>query len=196
MSIQVPVTSVTPAAADTQGVSALAKGPSLKVVQPGDGDTGGLAPGVGVQFKIDGADSLGRLAIVEHPFAVGALVPPHIHTREDEFSIVTEGRIGFRSNDQEVVLEAGGYIVKPRGEVHAMWNAGRTPARMIEVIAPAGFDRFFREMAAMTAKGAIDWEILGRLSEEYGLPFVAPDWLGDVIARYDLIPPPAPPMPA
>ena len=37
---------------------------------------------------------------------------------------MTEGRIGFRSNDQEVVLEAGGYIVKPRGEVHAMWNAG------------------------------------------------------------------------
>ena len=110
--------------------------PSVKVVLPGEGETGGLAPGVGVQFKLDGADSLGALAIVEHPFAVGALVPPHIHTREDEFSIVTEGRIGFRSNDQEVVLEAGGYIVKPRGEVHAMWNAGKRPARMIEVIAP------------------------------------------------------------
>ena len=138
--------------------------PSVKVVLPGEGETGGLAPGVGVQFKLDGADSLGALAIVEHPFAVGALVPPHIHTREDEYSIVTEGRIGFRSNDQEVVLEAGGYIVKPRGEVHAMWNAGKRPARMIEVIAPAGFEGFFREMAAMTATGVFDWSVLARLS--------------------------------
>jgi alpha-galactosidase len=39
-------------------------------------------------------------------------------------------------------LGAGGYIIKPRGEVHAMWNAGSTPARMIEVISPAGLRRF------------------------------------------------------
>jgi quercetin dioxygenase-like cupin family protein len=173
--------------------SSVIAAPVVKVVQPGQGSTGGLLPGVGVQFKIDGADSLGGLAIVEHPFAVGALVPPHVHTREDEFSIVTEGRIGFRSNDQEVVLEAGGYIVKPRGEVHAMWNAGDAPARMIEVISPGGFDGFFREVSAMTATGVFDWAVLQRLSEEYGLPFANPDWLPDVIARYDLTPPPAPP---
>ena len=89
--------------------------------------SGGLAPGIGVVFKLDDVDTGGALSVVEHPFAVGALVPPHVHTREDEYSIVLEGRIGFRSNDQEVVLEAGGYIVKPRGEVHAMWNAGTHP---------------------------------------------------------------------
>ena len=123
----------------------------LKVVQPGEGRAGGLAPGVGVVFKIDGADTGGALSIVEHPFAVGALVPPHIHHLEDEFSIVLEGEIGFRSNDQEVVLGPGGYIIKPRGEVHAMWNAGSTPARMIEVISPAGFEGFFRDLTDMTA---------------------------------------------
>ena len=64
------------------------------------------------------------MAIVEHPFPPGALVPPHVHTREDEFSIVTAGAIGFRSGADEVVLEAGGYISKPRGELHTMWNAG------------------------------------------------------------------------
>ena len=48
------------------------------------------------------------MSIVEHPFEVGALVPPHVHTREDEISIVLEGEIGFRSEDKEVVLGAGG----------------------------------------------------------------------------------------
>jgi quercetin dioxygenase-like cupin family protein len=160
----------------------------LKVVQPGAGRAGGLAPGVGVVFKIDAADTGGALSIVEHPFVVGALVPPHVHTLEDEYSIVIEGEIGFRSNDREVVLGAGGYIIKPRGEVHAMWNAGSTPARMIEVISPAGFEGFFRELTDMTAVGVPDPADVATLGGRYGLPFAQPDWLPDVIARYGLTP--------
>jgi quercetin dioxygenase-like cupin family protein len=162
----------------------------VKVVQPGEGRGGGLAPGIGVVFKIDAADSGGAISIVEHPFEVGALVPPHVHTLEDEFSIVLEGEIGFRSEDQEVVLGPGGYIVKPRGEVHAMWNAGSVPARMIEVISPAGFENFFKEMTEMTSTGPPAPEAIGELAGRYGLPFAQPDWLPDVIARYNLTPPP------
>ena len=162
----------------------------LKVVQPGEGRAGGLAPGVGVVFKIDGEDTGGDLSIVEHPFAVGALVPPHVHTLEDEYSIVLEGEIGFRSNDREVVLGPGGYIIKPRGEVHAMWNAGTAPARMIEVISPGGFERFFRELTDLTAVGAPDRDTVAALGQRYGLPFAEPDWLPDVIARYGLTPMP------
>lgn len=168
----------------------IATGARLKVVQPGEGRAGGLGPGVGVVFKIDGEDTGGALSIVEHPFAVGALVPPHIHTLEDEYSIVLEGDIGFRSEEQEVVLGAGGYIIKPRGEVHAMWNAGSTPARMIEIISPAGFERFFRELVEMSDAGRPSREEIGRLAERYELPFAQPEWLPDVIARYDLTPPP------
>ena len=164
---------------------------TLKVVQPGGGHAGQLAPGVGVVFKIDGKDSGGALSIVEHPFEVGALVPPHVHTLEDEFSIVVEGEIGFRSEDQEVVLGPGGYIVKPRGQVHAMWNAGSTPARMIEVISPAGFEGFFREFSDMNDSGPVDFAEVAKLAERYQLPFAQPDWLPDVIARYDLTPPPS-----
>ena len=162
----------------------------LTVVQPGEGDRGELAPGVGVIFKIDGADAGGALSIVEHTFAVGALVPPHLHTLEDEYSIVLEGEIGFRSEDQEAVLGAGGYIVKPRREVHAMWNAGSVPARMIEVIAPAGFERFFRDFVAITAERAPTPEEVGALGERYALPFARPAWLPELIERYALTPPP------
>ena len=162
----------------------------VKVVRPGEGRAGGLAPGVGVVFKIDGADSGGAISIVEHPFAVGALVPPHLHTREDEFSIVLEGEIGFRSEDQEVVLGAGGYIVKPRGEVHAMWNAGRVPARMIEVITPAGFEDFFRAFVDQTDVAPPPPGFPAELGARFGLPFAQPDWLPEIIERYGLTPPP------
>ena len=162
----------------------------VKVVQPGAGRVGGLAPGVGVIFKIDGEETGGALSIVEHTFEAGAIVPPHIHNLEDEYSIVLEGEIGFRSNDQEVVLGAGGYIIKPRGEVHAMWNAGSTPARMIEVITPAGFEQFFREFCDITDARRPDPDEVAELAARYQLPFARPEWLPDVVARYGLTPPP------
>ncbi len=167
-----------------------AAAPRVKVVQPGEGQARDLGYGVGVIFKLDGRDTGGALSIVEHPFAVGALVPPHVHNLEDEFSIVLEGEIGFRSEDQEVVLGAGGYIVKPRGEVHAMWNAGSTPARMIEVISPSGFEEFFREFADMITAGDPEPDAIAELAGRYQLPFARPEWLPDVIERYGLTPPP------
>jgi quercetin dioxygenase-like cupin family protein len=88
--------------------------PPLTILQPGEGNTGELL-GFGVAFKLWGRDTNGQVSVVEHPLPVGALVLPHLHTREDEYSIVTEGEIGFRSGDREAVLGAGGYITKPRG---------------------------------------------------------------------------------
>jgi quercetin dioxygenase-like cupin family protein len=111
---------------------------------------------IGVGFRLGAEHTGGQVSIVEHPFRVGALVPPHVRTREDEFSIVTQGAIGFRSGADEVTLEAGGYIVKPRGELHTMWNAGPEEARMIEVITPSGFERFFLELAEVFESGPPD----------------------------------------
>jgi hypothetical protein len=113
-------------------------------------------------------------------------VEPHVHTREDEYSIVTEGEIGFRSGDREVVLGAGGYITKPRGELHAMWNAGKTPARMIEIISPAGFEHCFREVADLAEAGPPALDQLAALAANYGLEFGDAPWLPDIIARYGL----------
>ncbi|HEY8676126.1 MAG TPA: cupin domain-containing protein [Candidatus Dormibacteraeota bacterium] len=169
----------------------ITESPPLTIVQPGGGRTGGLAPGIGVVFKLSGEDTGGALSVVEHPFEIGALVPPHLHTREDEYSIVLEGEIGFRSGDREVVLGSGGYITKPRNEMHAMWNAGSTRARMIEIISPAGFERFFAELANVVEAGAFTMEAMADLAAGYGLSFGNPEWLPDVVARYGLTVPPA-----
>jgi mannose-6-phosphate isomerase-like protein (cupin superfamily) len=168
---------------------ATGEAPPLTVVRPGEGRTGDLGT-IGVAFKLWGHETNGALSIVEHPFPVGALVPPHLHTREDEYSIVTEGEIGFRSGDREVVLGPGGYITKPRGELHTMWNAGKAPARMIEVINPAGFEGFFRDLTDLLAGGPPSPDAIAGIAANYGLEFGRPDWLPDLVARYELNPPP------
>jgi hypothetical protein len=85
----------------------------------------------------------------------------------------------------------GGYITKPRGELHTMWNAGRSPARMIEVISPAGFEGFFGELADLAAAGPPAFDTVAALATGYGLEFGDAPWLPDVIARYGLHPPPS-----
>jgi quercetin dioxygenase-like cupin family protein len=163
----------------------------LTIVAPGEGRRVILGAGFGVDFKFWGDDTGGAISVVEHPFAPGVLVPPHIHTREDEYSIVIEGEIGFRSGDKEVTLGPGGYITKPRNELHAMWNAGPAPARMIEIISPAGFERFFEDAAELfiSANGAPDPQAVGSLAERYGLSF-DPTWVPDLVDRYGLNPQP------
>jgi hypothetical protein len=54
-------------------------------VKPGEGRSVSLG-GMGVVFKISGADTGGAFAVVEHPIEPGRLVPPHVHVREDEYS--------------------------------------------------------------------------------------------------------------
>jgi len=70
-----------------------------------------------------------------------------------------------------------------------MWNAGSVLARMIEIISPAGFEDFFRELSDLLAAGPPEGAQLPALAERYGLQFGEPEWLPDVISRYGLTPP-------
>jgi len=162
--------------------------PALKVVQPGEGKRVPI-PGFGATFKLYSQDTGGVVSIVEHPFSVGMITAPHMHSREDEYSIVLEGQIGFRSDDSEVVLGPGGYIIKPRGQMHAMWNAGDAPGRMIEIIIPGGFESYFRELSGLLAANVSEAGAFAELASKYGLTYGHPDWLDDIVARYRLTPP-------
>ena len=60
---------------------------------------------------------------------------------------------------------------------------------LIEVISPAGFENFFREMTDLTAAGPPQLSDLMALAHRYGLQFGQPDWLPGLISRYGLTPP-------
>jgi quercetin dioxygenase-like cupin family protein len=162
--------------------------PALKVVQAGVGEQVHIG-GFGAAFKLYSRDTGGVVSIVEHQFSVGMITAPHMHSREDEYSIVLEGQIGFRSDDSEVVLGPGGYIVKPRGQMHAMWNADQVRGRMIEIIIPGGFENYFRELADMVAANASEPGAVAELAAKYGLTYGPPNWLDDIVKRYRLTPP-------
>ena len=89
--------------------------------------------------------------------------PLHRHNREDEYSFVLEGRMGALLGDDVVEAGPGDLVYKPRGQWHTFWNAGDEPARILEIISPAGFEQFFAELAPLAAGGAPDPEAFGEL---------------------------------
>ena len=110
----------------------------------------GVLASIGVRFMIDGDRSGGGFSLVEHPMPPRALAAPlHRHSREDEYSVVLEGRVGALLGDDVVYGEPGDLIFKPRGEWHTFWNAGEEPARLLEIISPAGFDHYFEELTEL-----------------------------------------------
>ena len=142
---------------------------AAKRVRPRDGKAGFLGT-IGVRFMIDGAEAGERFSLVEHPMSARALAAPlHRHTREDEYSYVLEGRVGALLGDEVLVGSPGDLIFKPRNQWHTFWNAGDEPARILEIISPAGFERFFEELVDLG-----------------GITRAEPDTLADLCARHEL----------
>jgi quercetin dioxygenase-like cupin family protein len=126
---------------------------SPRVVGPHDGHLAILG-GTSARFVITGDDAGKRFALVEHPMQPRALAAPvHRHHREDEYSFVLEGSIGALLGDAVVIGHPGDLIFKPREQWHTFWNAGDTPARVLEIISPAGFENYFRELGAELING-------------------------------------------
>jgi mannose-6-phosphate isomerase-like protein (cupin superfamily) len=118
-----------------------------KKIGPRDGEFAFLG-GVDARFLIGGEDAGQRFTLVEHPLPPRALAAPlHRHHREDEYSFVLEGAVGVLLGDALVQGYPGDLIYKPRGQWHTFWNAGDAPARILEIISPAGFENYFRELA-------------------------------------------------
>ena len=153
------------------------------------GPTGGEAVAlqtIGVRFMIPGADSDSRLSLVEHPIPPRALAAPlHRHNREDEYSFVLEGRMGALLGDDVVEAGPGDLVYKPRGQWHTFWNAGDEPCRILEIIAPAGFEQFFAELIDLGGGLKASPEELAALSERYGLQ-MQPDTVPGLVERFGL----------
>jgi quercetin dioxygenase-like cupin family protein len=129
---------------------------------------------LGIRFMIGGEQAQGNFALVEHPIGPRALAAPmHTHRHEDEYTYVLEGEIGIQLGGEEVlVARPGDLVFKPRGVPHAFWNAGDTLARALEIISPAGFERYFAELAPLfppANQGPLDEEAVNAVRDKYGL---------------------------
>ena len=108
---------------------------------------------------------------MEHLLAAKELAAPlHRHSREDEFTVVTKGRIGFLLGEEVFHAGPGELVLKPKGQWHTFWNAGDEPAQVLEIISPAGFEQYFQEIGPFFPDDAEpDLAGMAKANEKYGL---------------------------
>ena len=156
-----------------------------RVLGPKEGKSG-LLGAMGVRFMINGEDSGGGFSLVEHPLPPRSLgAPLHRHSREDEYSYVIEGKLGALLGDDVVFGEVGDLIFKPRGQWHSFWNAGDEPARILEIISPAGFEKYFEEIVDLGGSLAAGPDAMRELANRYGLEMDITS-IPELAKRFDL----------
>jgi mannose-6-phosphate isomerase-like protein (cupin superfamily) len=158
---------------------------TARVLGPTDGKSGFLGS-IGVRLMIEGAEAGGGFSLVEHPMSARALAAPlHRHKREDEYSYVLEGQVGALLGEEVMVGGPGDLIFKPRNQWHTFWNAGDEPARILEIISPGGFERFFDELVELGGIAQIEPQAMAGLCERYELE-VDPESVPGLIERFGL----------
>jgi mannose-6-phosphate isomerase-like protein (cupin superfamily) len=167
-------------------MEAAAQSTKPKIVGPKDGKAGSLGS-IGVRFMIDGDETGESFSLVEHPMPPRHLAAPlHKHTREDEYSYVLEGKMGALLGDEVVYAETGDLVFKPRDQWHTFWNAGDEPARILEIIQPAGFEKFFDALVELNAAGPPDPERLAELAARHGIEFDF-EAVPEIVAEHGLV---------
>ena len=87
----------------------------------------------------------GHVAVVQ---LTGGGRPSLHHHDFDETFYVIEGELTFQLGDDVVKRRAGELAFAPRGVPHTYANLSGAPARVLLVITPAGFERYFDRIAA------------------------------------------------
>jgi len=118
-----------------------------------------LAPGEGKAIQALGnswtikasvEDTGGPFSVIEGTFQSRSRAPGHVHRQHEETFYVLEGEFVFQLGTQTVKATAGTFVFVPRDVPHAFENVGNQPGRILGIMTPGGYEKFFEELAQLT----------------------------------------------
>ena len=128
--------------------------------------------GVLVSIKATSEQTGGVFNLFEVSCPPDYATPLHIHYTEDVAVYILEGALTFFWGSEKKEAVAGSYFFQPRGTPHGFCVEDDTPARILYMTMPAGFDRFVIEHKVPATKFEPEMdaarykiEILGPLPE-------------------------------
>jgi|SRR5215468_1851665 len=117
----------------------------------------------------------GNLAIFHQNVPPMSGPPLHRHSREDEWFYNLEGQVTFQVDGKQIILRAGASAFTPRGTTHTFQNFGPATARMLVIVTPGSFQRFFEELSSVNrGLSTPDLVRTERLMKEYGVEPLGP----------------------
>jgi mannose-6-phosphate isomerase-like protein (cupin superfamily) len=143
------------------------------VRRAGEGRKVVLGPHTSAVIRIGQADGIGSLAIIELEIPPGfpGHVPHHHKELLDSFWVL-EGTLDLLIGEEWHKAGPGDFALVPPGNVHAFANKGDAPARLLNFVAPGGFENYLVEVSALMQPGAPP----------------DPAKMAEMAARYDFVP--------
>ncbi len=134
-------------------------------------------PGHPITYKATAEDTGGAYSLLEAVVA-GNGPTQHIHKSEEEAFYILEGEVNIKVGEQTIRGTVGSFVLVPRGTVHTFWNAGATPAKLLIIFSPPGFEQAFVEVWGGASDEEIDTdtyvERLMAVAEKYNQEIVGP----------------------
>jgi quercetin dioxygenase-like cupin family protein len=97
-------------------------------------------------IRASGANTAGRLSVVEHIVPPGSASPWHVHQTEDESFYVVDGQISVKVEGQaRISVGAGGFAFGPMAVPHGFRVESEVPSRILLITNGPEFADFIRE---------------------------------------------------
>jgi mannose-6-phosphate isomerase-like protein (cupin superfamily) len=157
-----------------------ATGADFVTYAAGEGDP--LSQGVQVVGRAEWTD--GAYAALAIEVGPGYVTPVHKHLKQSQACFVLSGELGFWvEGEDDVILGPGGYVFRPVGRHHALWNPTDQPARYLEITSPATeFQQWAFDLSKPQSGDALSEEEVAERSAQVGIYF-APDLTQELTDR-------------
>jgi len=161
------------------------------LAHPGAAGQDGQAAAAGIEVGEDGAvlgpeivalpaEPLEQLHLERLKGAPGFATPAHVHHLEDELFYVLGGALQVTCGDRTWEAGAGALVFLPKGRPHqfVVWEG--QPARLLQITAPAQFERFVAEVGVPATRPGLpdpelpDLERLVAAAARHGIDILPP----------------------
>jgi len=133
-----------------------------------------------VTVKAGGADTAGRLTVVEFVNPPGFAPPLHRHLEEDEMFYVLSGSAQFRCDGEVLSAGPGDFVLLPARLPHTFIVGADEPLRTLQITTPSGFEQFAAEAGEPAGSrrlpdpGPVDPVALGHAASRYAIELLGP----------------------
>ena len=143
-----------------------------------------------VTLKATGAETGGRVTVVEFVNPPGFAPPLHRHEREEEMFLILDGRATFHCGEESVAAGPGDFVLLPAGRPHTFVVAPDAPLRSLQITTPAGFEAFAAAVGEPAAErrlpdpGPVDPAALAHAGALHGVEILGPPPVGPAPASH------------
>jgi len=133
-----------------------------------------------IEVKLASEDTGGAYSMVEVTSPPQGEPPPHIQHNENEALYVVEGEVEVLVGDRTTRASAGSLAYVPKDTLHTFKNVGTSPSRVVAIISPGGFEKFFLESGepaperSSPPEGEPDVGRIVEIGQKYGLEIPPP----------------------